>query len=274
MKKFIYFFACFFLAVLFLGIIVAPWIWGDSAYEQNVAAILESPSWQHWFGTDALGRDLFKRTVLGGRTSVLIGLVSAALTFVLGFLYGAVSGWMEGRTDRVLMRLVDIFMAIPSFILVSVFCLGLQSMVPSNDPHTIALVSLCFGISITHWMSLARVTRGLVMEIKRKSFIEAAVALGGDRRHIILKHVLPHVLGSLLVLVALQVPTSILYESFMSFIGLGIHPPETSWGILMREGWKSLSSFPYLLLLPSSILFLTVWSFHILVDKLRSKGAW
>lgn len=273
MKKAFFIFACSFLVVLALAVLVAPLFWGSAAYDQNVNAILESPSFQHWFGTDALGRDLFKRTLLGGRTSVLIGLVSAALTFVLGFLYGSIAGWMEGKTDKILMRFCDIFMSIPSFILVSVFCLAFQALVPSNDPHTVALVSLCFGISITHWMSLARVTRGLVMEIKRKSFIEAAIALGGSKKHIILKHVLPHVLSSLMVLVALQVPTSILYESFMSFIGLGIHPPETSWGILMREGWKTLSSFPFLLLLPSSILFLTVWSFHIIVDKLRTGKA-
>ena len=270
MKKAFFLFACSFLVILAIAILIAPLFWGSSAYDQNVNAILESPNLHHWFGTDALGRDLFKRTLLGGRTSVLIGLVSAALTFVLGFLYGSIAGWMEGKTDKILMRFCDIFMSIPSFILVSVFCLAFQGLVPSNDPHMVALVSLCFGISITHWMSLARVTRGLVMEIKRKSFIEAAIALGGSRKHIILKHILPHVLSSLMVLVALQIPTSILYESFMSFIGLGIHPPETSWGILMREGWKTLSSFPYLLLLPSSILFLTVWSFHIIVDKLRS----
>jgi oligopeptide transport system permease protein len=269
MKKAFFIFACGFLSILVLAILVAPLFWGTTAYDQNTNAILESPSWLHWFGTDGLGRDLFKRTLIGGRTSVLIGLVSAGITFLIGFLYGSVAGWMEGKVDRILMRFCDIFMSIPSFILVSVFCLAFQGMVPSDDPHFIALVSLCFGISITHWMSLARVTRGLVMEIKRKSFIEAAIALGGSKRHIILKHVLPHVLSSLLVLVALQIPTSILYESFMSFIGLGIHPPETSWGILMREGWKTLSSFPYLLLLPSSILFLTVWSFHIIVDKYR-----
>jgi oligopeptide transport system permease protein len=271
MKKAFFWFACSFLVLLAVAILIAPLFWGSAAYDQNVNAILESPSFLHWFGTDALGRDLFKRTLLGGRTSVLIGLVSAALTFVLGFIYGSIAGWMEGKTDKILMRFCDIFMSIPSFILVSVFCLAFQTIVPSNDPHIIALVSLCLGISITHWMSLARVARGLVMEIKRKSFIEAAIALGGSRKHIILKHILPHVLSSLMVLVALQVPTSILYESFMSFIGLGIHPPETSWGILMREGWKTLSSFPYLLLLPSSILFLTVWSFHIIVDKLRSE---
>jgi oligopeptide transport system permease protein len=270
MKKAFFWFACSFLVLLAVAILIAPLFWGSAAYDQNVNAILESPSFLHWFGTDALGRDLFKRTLLGGRTSVLIGLVSAGLTFILGFIYGSIAGWMEGKTDKILMRFCDIFMSIPSFILVSVFCLAFQTIVPSNDPHIIALVSLCLGISITHWMSLARVTRGLVMEIKRKSFIEAAIALGGSRKHIILKHILPHVLSSLMVLVALQVPTSILYESFMSFIGLGIHPPETSWGILMREGWKTLSSFPYLLLLPSSILFLTVWSFHIIVDRFRA----
>ncbi|MFS4460758.1 ABC transporter permease [Bdellovibrio sp. HCB2-146] len=269
MKSFSRWIARVFLAGLMFAIFFGPWILGEQGYEQNMNAVLEAPSSQHWFGTDSLGRDLFARTLMGGRVSVLIGLVSALLTFALGFVYGSIAGWMDGWIDRVLMRFCDILMAIPSFILVSVFCLSFQSILHLNDPHTVALLSLCFGISITHWMSLARVTRGLVMETKRRSFIEAAIALGGTKTHIITRHIFPHVMSSLLVLVALQIPTSILYESFMSFIGLGIHPPETSWGILMREGWKSLSSFPYLLLLPSLLLFLTVWSFHILLDDFR-----
>ncbi|MNT60894.1 Oligopeptide transport system permease protein OppC [compost metagenome] len=129
---------------------------------------------------------------------------------------------------------------------------------------------MCLAISATHWMTMARVTRGMVLEIKRKPFIEAAIALGANPQHIIVKHILPNMLSTLLVLMALQVPSAIIYESFMSFIGLGTQPPDTSWGILVKEGWSSLSSYPHLILFPSLVLFLTVWSFHALIDHIRA----
>lgn len=263
--------AAVFLGVLFLATLFHPWMAGSSAFEQNIDRILLSAGAEHFFGTDSLGRDLFARVLLGGRISLLVGLVGSLLAFVIGSIYGAVAGWSEGWVDRVLMRLCDILMAVPSFILVSVLCLSLQLLLPFEDPLWRSLVGLCLGVGITHWMSLARVTRGMVLEIKRKPFVEAAVALGGSRVHVMFRHILPNMLGTLLILVAMQIPTNILYESFMSFIGLGIHPPYTSWGILVREGWKTLSSFPHLILFPSLVLFLTVWSFHILLDYLREK---
>ena len=269
MKNYFFSAASAFLILLALLLVAGPWLGFPSAYDQNVDAMLASPSAQHWFGTDSLGRDVFARVLLGGRTSLLVGVLCSLLALLFGFLYGAVAGWSEGWTDRVLMRFCDILMALPSFILVSIFCFSLQLLLPGHDAHLKALVSLCVGISATHWMGLARVTRGMVMEIKKRPFVEAAHALGGTQMHIILRHILPNMMGTLLVLVALQVPANILYESFMSFIGLGIQPPDTSWGILVREGWKTLSSFPHMVLFPSLVLFLTVWSLHIVLDRFK-----
>ncbi|KHD88334.1 MAG: peptide ABC transporter permease [Bdellovibrio sp. ArHS] len=271
MKKLLLIFAISFLLVLMFLTVCYPWLGLGTGLEQNVENILLPASKDHLFGTDTLGRELLSRVLLGGRISLLVGLACSVLSFLFGFTYGAVAGWFEGITDRVLMRFLDILMAIPSFILVSILCMSLQVALPFEDIFIKALFSLCLGISATHWMSLARVTRGMVLEIKRKPFVEAAVALGGTRTHILLRHLLPNMLGTLLILMALQIPTNILYESFMSFIGLGIHPPYTSWGILVREGWKTLSSFPHLILYPSLILFLTVWSFHIILDALKTK---
>ena len=269
MKKYFFAVASAFLILLLLLLVAGQWLGFPSAYDQNVDAMLASPSAQHWFGTDSLGRDVFARVLLGGRTSLLVGVLCSLLSLLFGFIYGAVAGWFEGWTDRLLMRFCDILMALPSFILVSILCFILQLLLPWQDAHLKALVSLCVGISATHWMGLARVTRGMVMEIKQRPFVEAARALGGTQVHIILRHILPNMMGTLLVLVALQVPTNILYESFMSFIGLGIHPPDTSWGILVREGWKTLSSFPHMVLFPSLVLFLTVWSLHIVLDRFK-----
>jgi oligopeptide transport system permease protein len=233
--------------------------------------MLEGPTWAHWFGRDILGRDLLLRVLLGGRVSLIVGLVCAVFSLLIGFFFGAISGWNGGFVDRIMMRLLDVLTSIPSFILVATLCLSVQTMVPIEDSFMKAFVSLCIGISATHWMGLARVTRSMVMEIKAKPFVEAAIALGGSRVHIICRHILPNMVGTLIVLMALQIPTNILYESFMSFIGLGIQPPFTSWGILVREGWKTLSSFPHLILFPSAILFLTVWSFHIVLDAIKTK---
>ncbi|WP_374074264.1 ABC transporter permease [Bdellovibrio bacteriovorus] len=271
MKKSMVIFASVFLVLLVFMTIFYSVLGFSTGLEQNVENILIGPGKDHWFGTDSLGRDVFSRVLLGARISLLVGLLCSVLSFIFGFSYGALAGWFEGITDRALMRFCDILMAIPSFILVSILCLSMQLLLPMEDLYLKALVSLCLGISATHWMSLARVTRGMVLEIKRKPFVEAAVALGGTSRHIMLRHILPNMLGTLLILVAMQIPTNILYESFMSFIGLGIHPPYTSWGILVREGWKTLSSFPHLILFPSLVLFLTVWSFHILLDFFKEK---
>ncbi|MGE5084823.1 MAG: ABC transporter permease [Bacillota bacterium] len=269
MKKLPVVFAATFLAILGILVLFGPVLFPASALEQNVDAILLASSSVHWFGTDSLGRDLFARVLQGGRVSLLVGLVCSVMTFLIGFVYGSLAGWLEGFGDKMMMRFCDIVMAIPSFILVSVLCLSVQLLLPIEDPHWRALWGLCLGISATHWMSIARVTRGMVLEVKRKPFVEAAIALGGTRTHILGHHILPNILNTLLVLVALQIPTNILYESFMSFIGLGVHPPYTSWGILMREGWKTLSSFPHLILYPAAVLFLTVWSFHVLIDSVR-----
>lgn len=272
MRTFFFWAAVAYLSSLFLLCLFFPWLGIASGLQQNVENILSPPSHSHWFGTDSLGRDLLARVLSGGRVSLLIGVVCALLAFIIGFFYGALAGWYEGAVDRLLMRFCDIVMAIPSFILVSVLCLSLQNIFYFEDAFVKALVSLCIGISLTHWMNLARVVRGLILELKRKPFVEAAVALGGSRFHILLKHLLPNMKGTLLILIAMQVPSNILYESFMSFIGLGIHPPHTSWGILVKEGWKTLSSFPHLILFPALTLFLTVWSVHIVVDKLRSRS--
>lgn len=269
MKKFFFWSAVYVLSLIILLSIFAPWIFPASHFDQNIDKMLLSPDMVHWMGTDSLGRDLFARIFMGGRISLLIGVISALLTTLIGFTYGSIAGWREGIIDSFLMRLNDVLMSVPSFVSVSVICLSFKVFFPAELHSHSALLGMCIAISATHWMTMARVTRGMVLEIKRKPFIEAAVALGANPKHIILKHILPNIHSTLLVLMALQVPSAIIYESFMSFIGLGTQPPDTSWGILVKEGWSSLSSYPHLILFPSLILFLTVWSFHALIDQLR-----
>lgn len=267
MKKFLFRFAQAYLGLLVV-ILIAGFFFRDRVLQQNVDMMLVSSSGNHWFGTDSLGRDVFWRVVQGGQVSVLVGLVSFALSLLIGCLYGGASGWLEGTADRVLMRAVDVLLSIPSFVTVSVLCLGLQMILPVEDLLMRSFISLCCGIAATHWMGLARVTRGLVMETKRRPFIEASRALGATPGRIFVSHILPNIKGRLGVVAVSQIPTLIMYESLMSFIGLGVQPPWTSWGLLLRDGWKNLSAFPHLILFPSLILFLTMWSFNIVFDRM------
>jgi oligopeptide transport system permease protein len=264
MKKILRYFAFIYLLLFTVLIAVNIFFLKGQSSLQNIDAILQGPSILHWFGTDSLGRDIFLRVLSGGKVSLLIAIVCAPLTVAIGFAWGAIAAWSQGFADRALMIFVDVFMALPSFVLVAVFCFALQTWFSP-------IILLILAISLTHWMAVARFSRGLVLEMKTKPFIEAAVALGGTGSHIMIRHVLPNILSQLFVIALLQIPTSILYESYMSFVGLGIQPPETSLGLLVREGWKTLSVYPHLILFPSMILFLTVWSIHILIDDLRGQ---
>ena len=273
MKKIFFWSAIYILSMIVLLSVTAPLIFPEGHVNQNVDHMLQSPDLTHWMGTDSLGRDLFARLFMGGRVSLMVGISSALLTSFIGILYGAVAGWREGKVDSVMMRFNDVLMAIPSFVSVSVICLSFKVLLPEEVFSGSSIIGMCIAISATHWMTIARVTRGQVIEIKRKPFIEAAIALGASPKHIVMKHLLPNMASTLLVLIALQVPSAIIYESFMSFIGLGTQPPDTSWGILVKEGWSTLSTYPHLILFPSLILFLTVWSIHLLIDHLRAPAS-
>jgi oligopeptide transport system permease protein len=269
MRKILFILASGFLIFLLIATFGISWFFDEWAFQQNIDEILLSPSFAHPMGTDSLGRDVALRLLVGGRLSLAVALLTALLTLLLGFTYGFLSGWGSGLRDRVMMRINDLFMAIPSFVLVALLCLSLNMVLPFSAGLK-AFTSLLISISVTHWMVIARVSRGLVMEMKAKPFIEAAIAVGASPSHILIRHIFPNMRNTLLILLALQIPATILYESFMSFVGLGIQPPYASWGTLVREGWKTLSSFPHLTLFPAGILFLTVWSIHIVTDKYRN----
>lgn len=258
--------AAVYLVVLVAASILASVFWTDAAIDPQVSAMMQPPSFAHWFGTDSLGRDLLAKLLIGARISLAVGLAGSLLSVSLGLLYGLVSGWRGGGTDRWFMRGADLFQSIPSFMLVAIFCLALNTSLPLDDGVLKTSLSLVLGISLTHWMTVARMTRGLVLRARTLPYVEAARALGGTEKHILRRHVVPHLVPSLAILLGLQIPSAILYESFMSFIGVGIQPPDTSWGVLVQEGWRSLGVAPHLALFPALVLFLTVWSLHLLFD--------
>lgn len=218
----------------------------------------QKPSFEYWFGTDELGRDIFTRVCYGGRISILIGVSCTFVSFIIGTMMGGIAGFFGGRVDDLIMRLVEIIASIPYLVLVIIlsFLLGRSMM------------SLVFAMTLVSWTGTARVVRGQIFQIKEQDFISAAIALGADAKRIIIKHLLPNTLGVIMVDITLSVPSFIFAESFLSYIGLGIQPPETSWGSLAALYQQRLMFDPYQLFFPCLFIVLTVLSFHLAGDGL------
>ncbi len=261
---------CFFLIVL-IGLIglLAPYLAPYTFDEQLENKILLSPCLEHWLGTDSLGRDLLSRLIYGCRISMAVGVGTAFISLILGTLYGATSGWIGGRTDALMMRGIDILYSIPTLVLLILVKVIFDSVILFENLELKALTGILIALSLVSWVSLARVVRGQVLQVKQNLYIEAARSLGLNGWTIIYRHIFPNIIGSIIVLLTFQIPANILFESFLSFLGLGLQPPYSSWGVLAEEGWKSLRSYPHLMIAPSSALFVTMMAFNLLGDGLR-----
>jgi oligopeptide transport system permease protein len=232
---------------------------GFTYEQQNLALGPVPPSRVHWLGTDPLGRDLLARLLYGGRISLMVGLLGTAVSLTIGVVYGAVSGFVGGNTDAVLMRSVDILYALPFTIFVILL------MVFFGQDIRLLFVA----IGAIQWLTMARIVRGQVMSLKHQEFIEAARALGLKRRRILMRHIVPNLLGPIIVYATLTVPEVILLESFLSFLGLGVQPPQSSWGVLIKEGAEMMEEYPWLLTYPAAVMALTLFSLNFLGDGFR-----
>ena len=226
---------------------------------QNLARHDEAPGGAHLFGTDALGRDLLARVLHGGRISLEVGIVATAVALVIGVTYGALAGFFGGTVDAVMMRAVDILYALPFTIFVI-----LLTVFFGKD-----LVLLFAAIGAVEWLTMARIVRGQVRSLRGQEFIEAAEALGLRRRRIIFRHLVPNVLGPVIVYATLTIPSVMLLEAFLSFLGLGVQPPGASWGVLIGDGAKNMEESPWQLVFPGLALAVTLFSFNFLGDGLR-----
>jgi oligopeptide transport system permease protein len=249
--------------------VLAPWISPYPFDEQFLDKVLVAPNLEFWLGTDSLGRDMLSRLIYGARVSMAVGLVTAIISLIIGIFVGAISGWFGGYMDNFLMRFVDILDSIPSIVLLILVKLIFDALNIIDNPEFKALTSMLLALSLTSWVSLARVVRGQVLQVKQMAYVEAARSMGAGGGRIILQHILPNILGPVIVMLTFQIPSNILSESFLSFLGLGLQPPYSSWGVLANDGWRSMESYPHLMISPGVAIFVAMLAFNVLGDGLR-----
>ncbi len=247
------------LVFMVLIALLTPWIAPYSYEEQNLQLGASPPSALHWLGTDTLGRDQLTRIMYGSRISLTVGFVATAVALTIGVLWGAIAGFMGGRIDAVMMRFVDALYALPFTIFIVLLTVIFGS----------SMLLLFLAIGAVEWLTMARIVRGQVLTIKQQEFIEASISIGLSPWQIISRHIIPNLLGPIIVYTTLTIPSVILLESFLSFLGLGIQPPASSWGSLISGGVETMEEYPWLLIYPGLSLSITLFALNFLGDGLR-----
>ena len=247
------------LTLLGLACLFGPFLLPYSYEEQNLALGASRPSAAHWLGTDTLCRDLLVRLLVGGRISIGVGLCATFVALTIGVVYGAVAGFFGGKTDTIMMRIVDIMYALPF----TIFVILLMVFFGRN------IILLFVAIGAVEWLTMSRIVRGQIMSLKKMEFIEAARSLGISNCRIIFRHMIPNVLGPIIVYTTLTIPAVMLLEAFLSFLGLGVQPPLSSWGVLIKDGAEKMEEYPWLLIFPGTVFSLTLFSLNFLGDGLR-----
>ena len=252
-------FGLFTVSFMIIIAILTPWLAPYSYFEQNLDLGATSPSALHWLGTDTLGRDLLTRIMYGGRLSLMVGFLATAVALTIGVLWGTVSGYLGGKVDAFMMRTVDILYALPF----TIFIILLMVVFGRN------ILLLFIAIGAVEWLTMARIVRAQVLGIRQQEYIDAAITMGLPKSRIMLRHVIPNTLGTIIIYATLTIPNVILLESFLSFLGLGVQPPQSSWGLLISYGVETMEEYPWLLLFPALVLSITLFSLNFLGDGLR-----
>lgn len=239
--------------------LLTPWLAPYGYESQDLDLGASPPSAAHWLGTDVFGRDVLTQIMYGGRVSLAVGFIATAVALLIGVTWGAIAGYVGGRVDAVMMRLVDILYALPFMI----FIVLLMVVFGRN------VLLLFLAIGAVEWLTMARIMRAQVQSLRQQEFVEAAISLGLSPAAIIRRHVVPNALGPIIVYTTLTIPSVMLLEAFLSFLGLGIQPPQTSWGLLISYGAETMEEYPWLLIFPGLALTLTLFSLNFLGDGLR-----
>ena len=248
------------LLILVFMVTFGPMISGYSFEQIDTEAINQRPSAEHWFGTDSLGRDLFARVWQGGRVSIIIGIVGAVIASVLGCIYGGIASYFGGIVDDIMMRIVEVLLSIPYLIIVI-----LISVVTDSK----SMGTMMLALTLTGWCGIARLVRGQMLQIKTQEYVLAANALGVSPLKTIMRHMIPNTIGIIIVAITFDIPGYIFSEAFLSYIGLGVQPPDTSWGALASAAQQNFMFYPYQLFFPSLMIALTMLGFTLLGDGLR-----
>ena len=247
------------LVIMILISLLTPWIAPYSYEAQDLYLGATPPSAEHWLGTDSFGRDMLTRIMYGSRVSLAVGFLATAVSLVIGVAWGTISGFSGGRVDSIMMRIVDILYALPFII----FVILLMVVFGRN------LFLLFMAIGAVEWLTMARIIRGQVLSIREKEYVDAAIMTGVSGWRLITRHVIPNTIGPIIVYTTLTIPSVILLESFLSFLGLGIQPPMCSWGLLINYGVETMEEYPWLLIFPGLVLAITLFSLNFLGDGLR-----
>ena len=247
------------LVVMVVLVLLTPWIAPYGYEAQNLDLGATPPSAAHWLGTDIFGRDLLTQILYGGRISLAVGFIATAVALVIGVTWGAVAGYVGGRVDSMMMRFVDILYALPFMIFIILLMVVFGRII----------LLLLLAIGAVEWLTMARIMRTQVQSLRQQEFVEAAVSLGLAPAAIIFRHIIPNAIGPIIVYTTLTIPSVMLLEAFLSFLGLGIQPPQTSWGLLISYGAETMEEYPWLLIFPGAALTITLFSLNFLGDGLR-----
>ncbi len=247
------------LTIVGLATLIVPWVTPHDYRDSDWEATYGKPSAKYWMGTDALGRDLMVRVFLGGRISFAIGFLATAVSVIIGVAYGATSAFAGGRVDLFMMRFVDVLYGLPYILIVII----VMALLESRSMIIVFLVLGCFG-----WLTMSRIVRGQVLSLREREFVEAAKGLGVGTPSIIWRHMIPNILGPVIVYTTLAIPSVMLQESFLSFIGLGVSEPDTSWGVLISEGREDFERW-WFVTFPGAALAVTLFCLNAIGDGLR-----
>ena len=247
------------LLLLILMAIIGPFLTPYTYYDTHLHLKNLPPSSQFWFGTDELGRDLFTRVWWGARISLLVGILASLIDLVIGVLYGSIAGAASGKTDELMMRICDILYSIPYLLAVILLMVIIGS----------GITTIIIALTLTGWISMARIVRGQILQIKELDFVKAAEVAGASKFRILWRHLIPNCMGPIIITMTLTIPSAIFAEAFLSFLGLGVQAPIASWGTMANDGLPALRYYPWRLFFPAGFISLTMLSFNLLGDGLR-----
>ena len=253
------------LMLLAVACVAGPWFIEAGYDDQDLISAGRRPSADHWFGTDAVGRDLLVRCLVGGRISLAVGLIGTLVSVVIGVTYGAVSGYAGGRIDGLMMRIVDVLYGLPFILLVVLIMAALgRGITPTQR-----IIAMFVALGAVQWLTMARIVRGQVVALREKEFVEAARATGAGWLRIVARHIVPNLAGVVIVYATLTVPGIMLQEAFLSYLGLGVEQPLPSWGILIKHGAEAMEVCPWLIIFPGALFAVALFALNFIGDGLR-----